>query len=59
MGKIERVFEEVEEMKEILICGRLVGMGMRGVVGMVVGRRIRRGMSDMKGEGVGMGKGKF
>lgn len=59
VGKIESVYEQMDEINSIFITGTAIAMLITAILGIVLARMITKPISDMKRQATAMAKGNF
>lgn len=59
VAKIEKVFDQLEEINQIFITGTIIAMLITAALGILLARTITRPITDMKRQAVAMAKGNF
>ncbi|HZG73073.1 MAG TPA: cell wall metabolism sensor histidine kinase WalK [Chondromyces sp.] len=59
IGKVENVFEQMDEINEILASAAVLALFVTGILGILLARTITRPITDMRRQAVAMGKGNF
>jgi two-component system, OmpR family, sensor histidine kinase VicK len=59
VGKIENVFEQMNQINSIFISGTAIALAITAVLGVLLAQTITRPMSDMRKQALAMAKGNF
>ena len=59
VAKIEKVYEQMDEINSIFISGTAIAMLITALLGILLARTITRPLSDMRKQAIAMAKGNF
>ncbi|MGC8227551.1 cell wall metabolism sensor histidine kinase WalK [Pseudobacillus badius] len=59
IGKVETVFNQMEEINAILFSATALALGLTAILGVLLARTITRPITDMRRQAVALGKGNF